>query len=151
MGTHATIAMAEQTPVADSWRLSASAVEARSSRVRFRALLDAMWSDPDSCDAAETCFGEVIANAVIHGMEPIHVDVLLETEDVTFDVTDADSTVPMPRDAGVDAEDGRGMELLSALCRRWEVFELTGQQGKCVRVWCSARPTKPDAMAGCDG
>jgi len=68
------------------------------------------WSD-----AAELAIGEVVANAVLHAHTAIEVSLEVRVKCVRVEVRDFNPSMPIPREADVQATTGRGMALVAAL------------------------------------
>ena len=58
---------------------------------------------------------EIVTNAVRHGAPPVRLEVVADEEAVVVAVVDGSARRPLLRDAGDDAEGGRGMTLLDLL------------------------------------
>lgn len=75
-------------------------------------------TDPADVDDIVLMVDELVANAVVHGLGPIRLRLLLEGLMLRGEITDAS---PLPPPAGprpqreFDAEDGRGLYLVTAL------------------------------------
>jgi anti-sigma regulatory factor (Ser/Thr protein kinase) len=71
-------------------------------------------------DDAALLTSELVTNAVRHASGPIHVDAYVRHSLVRLEVADdAPDSGPAPRTAGLNAENGRGMELVEKLADRW--------------------------------
>jgi len=76
---------------------------------------------------------ELVSNAVVHGAEPITLDIAVGTGLLTVSVDDAGTGGPLwMRPTEVDVH-GRGVRIVDSLSYAWGVEPLTG--GK--RVWFS--------------
>jgi anti-sigma regulatory factor (Ser/Thr protein kinase) len=64
---------------------------------------------------------ELVTNSVLHGGPPVVVAVDCDGEALQVRVRDGSPTLPEPRDAGQDAESGRGLELVANLSAAWGV------------------------------
>lgn len=64
---------------------------------------------------------ELVTNSVLHGGPPVVVAVDCDGEALQVRVRDGSPTLPEPRDAGQDAEGGRGLELVANLSAAWGV------------------------------
>ena len=67
------------------------------------------------CDDLCLIVSELVTNAVRHGAPPVTVAVSADDRTVTVSVVDADPAAPVPREAGADAESGRGLLLIDLL------------------------------------
>lgn len=85
----------------------------------------------DTCDTVELLVSEVATNALLHGRGEVSVVVLPKAGAVRVEVADDSDELPVPRQAGWDAESGRGMALLEQLSDRWGV-DTNRRQGKVV-------------------
>ena len=73
---------------------------------------------------------EVATNALIHGTGEVRVRVLADGPVVRVEITDASPRLPVQRDAGEDAEGGRGIALVDALAT--DLGTLPDEPGKTV-------------------
>lgn len=64
---------------------------------------------------------ELVTNSVLHGGPPVVVAVDCDGEALQVRVRDGSPTLPERRDAGQDAEGGRGLELVANLSAAWGV------------------------------
>jgi anti-sigma regulatory factor (Ser/Thr protein kinase) len=118
------------------------------------------WRLERLTDDAELVVSELVTNAVkATGMtEPkpswfeqqslatIHVRLTHLESAIVIEVWDRDEIPPKPTDAAVDAETGRGLAIVEALCVRWDYFPAIGG-GKV--VWAElAIPPLPVTEAG---
>ena len=58
---------------------------------------------------------ELVTNAVRHASAPIDLEIEVDRDEVVVAVRDGSEVPPLPRDAGVEAEGGRGMLLVDLL------------------------------------
>jgi anti-sigma regulatory factor (Ser/Thr protein kinase) len=118
------------------------------------------WRLERLVDDAELVVSELVTNAVkatgITAREPswsdqehlatIHVRLTHLESAIVIEVWDRDHTPPKPADAAPDAETGRGLAIVEALCVRWDYFPAIGG-GKV--VWAElAIPPLPVTEAG---
>jgi GAF domain-containing protein len=105
------------------------------SRVRrlVRATLTA-WGLAQHGETAELLACELVTNAIRHATRPIEVR-LLRTDALLCEVSDDDHRLPVLRHAAETDEDGRGLQLVSRLARRWGASRTAG--GKVVWFECS--------------
>ena len=87
------------------------------------------------CETVELLVSEVATNALVHGAGDVRVDVRTQGGSVRIEVSDDSPAVPVPRDAGLDGESGRGMALVAALSDDWGTEPRAG--GK--TVWFEVR------------
>ncbi len=105
--------------------LSAARAHAR------RVCLESAVSD-DRCHAVELVLSELLGNACRHGSDPVSYGTRLDAPDVLVTVADAERLPPVERrHPDDDAEGGRGLLLIGAVCRSWG-WDVT-PSGK--RVW----------------
>ncbi len=92
----------------------------------------------DLLDDAALLVSELVTNAVRHGGPPVVLAVDCDSCGLEVRVRDGSSTLPVPRPAAPDAEDGRGFLLLDILSERWGIeAEVDGVGGK--EVWFHLR------------
>ncbi|HVF06741.1 MAG TPA: SpoIIE family protein phosphatase [Frankiaceae bacterium] len=72
----------------------------------------------DLVDDASVIMTELVTNAVLHGLEPIHVRVLATETMARLEVEDGNPNLPFRGLAGVNSMTGRGLHLVAALARR---------------------------------
>ena len=89
-----------------------------------RAEVDALGLDADRGQALKLVVSELVTNAVLHGTGPVTLKLEPRAGTVEGEVLDAGpgfqglrGEMPGPD----DAEGGRGLFLVDALCKRWEV------------------------------
>ncbi|MGP4109563.1 ATP-binding protein [Streptomyces sp. 4N509B] len=87
-----------------------------------------VWGFGDGPDGLDVCVSEVVTNAVVHGGEEdgedgevIMVRVVVAGAGVRVEVWDADTGLPVGREAGPCEESGRGLALVGALAEEWGV------------------------------
>jgi hypothetical protein len=124
--------------------LTAEAEEARTARTFVRGVL-ACWGLDDLADDAELIVGELVANAVRHGLRAIppvavvdpaapalmRLCLLRRTEEVWFAVTDPSTEPPAPKTPDAVRESGRGLQIVGALSYVWGWSPMDGA-GKAV-------------------
>jgi len=130
----------------------------RQARRAARRALDA-WGMADLSGDTELLASELVANSVEHANgQPIGFVLrrLTTTEGqaaVTCEVTDSSPSLPEPRDAGPDAERGRGLVIVAALASASGVRTSTGGKTTWFTIASSrcalraACPAKPGAQA----
>lgn len=95
----------------------------------------------DSADTVELLVSEVATNTVLHAYGPeLRVRVLERGERLRVEVFDGSPELPIPRNASVSAESGRGLAIVEALAVQWGVD--TGPGGK--TAWFEIEPDPPD-------
>jgi serine phosphatase RsbU (regulator of sigma subunit)/anti-sigma regulatory factor (Ser/Thr protein kinase) len=82
----------------------------------------------DCVDVTRLLVSELVTNALVHGGAPVELQVRGSSNTLYIEVTDAARYRPHRRVAKPTDENGRGLELLEALARRWGVRpRLTGK------------------------
>ncbi len=71
------------------------------------------------CDTLALLVSEVSTNALVHGDGTVRLSVLPVAGGVRVEVRDRGRGMPVPRQAGHDAEGGRGLALVDSLAVRW--------------------------------
>lgn len=90
------------------------------------------WLRHDTLDVAKLLTSELVTNAVRYGGAPLHLTVAsADGGCVRVEVQDSMPGAPRLRDAGPDAEGGRGLRLVEALASAWGVVP----QGTGKGVW----------------
>ncbi len=99
-------------------RLPASALSPAAARSFIRTSCVGLATE--TRDAAELLVSELVTNAVRHADSSLVLAVdLLGGGGVRVTVSDASPAFPQPREAGLDADDGRGLLLVGALATAW--------------------------------
>lgn len=100
--------LAEQEPYAGlsfGWYFPAQRRCAHYARRWFGDLLRATWPDQDAVDACELAFGEVVANAVVHGAGgAVRVEVRLDERACCFEITDGEREMAFGAAGGAEQE-----------------------------------------------
>lgn len=94
------------------------------SAARARAGVDELGLDHDRGQELKLVVSELVTNAVLHGDGPISLRLRETDGTIEGEVSDAGEGFAdrAPEAASPDdAEGGRGLFLVDALCRRWEV------------------------------
>ncbi len=114
--------------------LSSHPTSATAARRFVREVL-AGWECPDG-DAAVACTDELVTNAIVHVCSDIEVVVRHRDGTIRIEVHDRSARPPLRRVHAVDAERGRGLDLVDALSSRWGVSPTcTGKS-----VWFEVAP-----------
>ncbi|MEU4885792.1 MULTISPECIES: ATP-binding protein [Streptomyces] len=104
-------------------------------RAVLRTQLSAWGVEGDAADSAELLISELMTNAVRHARVPhgreIETRFALTGRLLRLEVSDASDRLPVPAQAGAEAEGGRGLALVAALAHDWGVRPREGV-GKCV-------------------
>jgi anti-sigma regulatory factor (Ser/Thr protein kinase) len=136
-------AVAAQT--AATWAFRATPESVRDGREFTRATLRA-WGMTGLTDVAELVVSELVTNAIRHGVpsarritqeRPIRLRLLAQDPLVLCMVTDPGVSIPIQRDPGPAAENGRGLHVVESCSVRWG-WHLLDEGGKV--VWALLRP-----------
>ncbi|WP_078843105.1 ATP-binding protein [Streptomyces albus] len=104
-------------------------------RAALRSQLSAWGVEGDAADNAELLISELMTNAVRHARVPhgreIEARFALTGRLLRLEVSDASERLPVPAQAGAEAEGGRGLALVAALSHDWGIRPREGV-GKCV-------------------
>jgi hypothetical protein len=131
-----------ETPAVTSCPLSPVPEEARSARRIVRELLTC-WGLDYLSDDAEMIIGELVGNAVRHGVRTpqvvplganppvLRLCLLRRTGEVMLAVTDPSDDAPVPGEPSSDGENGRGLQIVGALSYVWGWSPIEGN-GKAV-------------------
>jgi anti-sigma regulatory factor (Ser/Thr protein kinase) len=77
------------------------------------------WGFGDLVDAAALLVSEVVTNVVLHARTQGVATVEALPSGVRVEVRDADPTLPQPQNPAASVPEGRGLEIVAALARRW--------------------------------
>ncbi|MFJ2603765.1 ATP-binding protein [Streptomyces sp. NPDC091279] len=102
----------------------------RRARVIVRAELRC-WGRPELVESAELLVTELVTNAFQHGLGDVGLRMCLTGARLLIEVRDGSHHLPVPGDATLDVENGRGLFLVAALADRWGVSD----DG--TTIWCS--------------
>ena len=128
-------------------RLGRDDTTPRAARRFVREALE-MWNLDELTDTVMLLVSELVTNAVVHAGSDVEVMVRLTGEAACVEVTDSSEAAPVPRDAELEDQSGRGLALVEAMARRWGVKPCPGG-GK--TVWFevdrngSREPAEPDS------
>ncbi|MFF4846244.1 ATP-binding protein [Streptomyces collinus] len=89
---------------------------------RARRLVTAQisdWAVDDLADTAELLVSELVTNALRHTRGPLRLNLQWGRGRLLCEVEDTESADPMRGTAGLDAEGGRGTELIDMLADAW--------------------------------
>ncbi|MGK5533277.1 ATP-binding protein [Streptomyces sp. URMC 129] len=98
----------------------------------------------DRLDDLRLLISEVVTNALTHTSGACAVCVRWTGERVRVEVTDHDPALPQPADAGLEAESGKGLVLVTALSVAWGATPSVA--GK--TVWFEIEPDEPVTDGG---
>ena len=100
---------------------------ARTAR-RFTGTTLRDWGLTELLDDAELVFGELVINALRHGLgsraavfsgHPVRIILALTPESLICVVTDPSDECPAPRDPDHGAEGGRGLQVVAGISHQW--------------------------------
>jgi anti-sigma regulatory factor (Ser/Thr protein kinase) len=100
-----------------SWTLDAAPARVRHARELARHTL-ATWGLTEHTEVVELLVSELVTNAVCHGAGDIGLR-LIRAGSLLCEVRDDGHELPILRRADVTAENGRGLQLVTALAERW--------------------------------
>jgi anti-sigma regulatory factor (Ser/Thr protein kinase) len=85
------------------------------------AVLDGWGCAPDTREDLLLVVSELVTNAVVHGAEPIRVTMVRAPARIRVEVTDGAPDAPPRSDRrpGADAENGRGLAVVTRLAVAW--------------------------------
>ena len=75
-----------------------------------------------TAEVVQLLVSEVATNALVHGAGEVEVRVTPAGARLRIDVADASPELPWPREAGPEAENGRGLGLVAALADDWGAY-----------------------------
>ncbi|MEV5408648.1 ATP-binding protein [Thermopolyspora sp. NPDC052614] len=125
------------------WRLYDNPRAAAQARRLVRDVLRTLPLPDAVVDDAVLMVSELVGNAVLHGSPPFELDLRVGDGELHAEVLDAGSGGPRPRDAGSEAEHGRGLGIVAQLsggrygCRPAAYATERDRYGKA--VWCAMR------------
>lgn len=90
------------------------------------------WGLEDLIDSSELLVSELVTNAIRYAKGEILLRLILEPDCLTCEVHDASPALPRVLQADKDAENGRGLHVVSLMASKWGVRRTAG--GKV--VWC---------------
>ena len=93
-------------------------------------LLDWAWSG-DSVDSILICTDELVTNAILHACSDLDVVVRRSAGQLRVEVHDRSTRPPLRRVEPIDADSGRGLNVVESLADRWGVSS-DGPAGKAV-------------------
>jgi hypothetical protein len=141
----------QEWPLLSHVELLARPASARSARLHTTNILHG-WRLAGLADTAELLVSEIITNAVRASAPAVHqqretgqaADAQLlrfwltsDRHSVLIQVWDSDHHRPVRKDAGPDAEGGRGLLLIETLSTQWGWYATNGPGGKIVWAVCA--------------
>jgi len=114
---------AARWPYQSHLELGAISSAVPSARLHARLVLREWGLSADKAEAAELVVSELVTNALEHGLAgiPATVRIWLSSDGgtVVINVWDASPLPPVPKNAGADADSGRGLMIVAALSTDW--------------------------------
>jgi hypothetical protein len=89
------------------------------------------WGLPGLTASAELLATELVTNAFKHGCGDIGVRLYVTASHLLIEVRDGSHQLPVPGNAALDAEDGRGLFLVTSIADDW------GVSPDGTTTWCS--------------
>lgn len=91
------------------------------------------WGEPDLIDIAELLVSELVTNSIratgttvparrytdLHDVNRVVLRLRLESTELVISVWDGDPDPPSPKPCDVEAETGRGLQLVQGMSARW--------------------------------
>jgi anti-sigma regulatory factor (Ser/Thr protein kinase) len=103
------------------------------------------WDVPVDPDVAILLTSELVTNAITHEMgETIMLAISCSGGQLRVDVHDSSHALPVPEDAPVEAETGRGLMLVNSLSSEWGCYRTP--TGKAVYFTLAFEPAPDDAV-----
>jgi anti-sigma regulatory factor (Ser/Thr protein kinase) len=100
--------------------------------------LVAPWASGEFTADTGLLVTELVANAVLHGAAPIHLELFVHRPFVGIEVFDGSSVRPVVRPLGGEMSSGRGLRLVDAIATSWGTRARI--DGKV--VWCELHETQ---------
>jgi anti-sigma regulatory factor (Ser/Thr protein kinase) len=114
---------AARWPYQSHLELGAISSAVPSARLHARLVLWEWGLSADKAEAAELIVSELVTNALEHGSAgiPATVRIWLSSDggSIAINVWDASPQPPVPKNAGADADSGRGLMIVAALSTDW--------------------------------
>lgn len=142
-------------PLQSSLELGALPEAVPSARLHAK-LVTREWGLPELANTVELIVSELVTNSVQAsagltgsryngrwqpGRPPVRLWLQSDGEHVLVQVWDASHELPVPQEADLDAEHGRGLSIVAAMSERYGAYSLEGGNGKVVWALCRG----PDA------
>lgn len=102
----------------------------RRARITVRAGLR-YWGQPGLIESADLLVTELVTNAFEHGLGDVGLRVYLTDTHLLIEVRDGSPAIPVPGNAALDDEDGRGLFLVASIADHW------GVSPDGMTTWCS--------------
>ncbi|MFG3370942.1 ATP-binding protein [Streptomyces sp. NPDC090032] len=121
-----------------SWPVPRELTSVRQARHQVTAQLGD-WNLEDLADTAELLVSELVTNALRHTRGPLRLNLQVRDSRLRCEVEDTDPGGPVRRVVDIDAEGGRGTELLDLLADAWgSTRTATGKT-----TWCEMLTQTP--------
>jgi anti-sigma regulatory factor (Ser/Thr protein kinase) len=101
------------------------------------------WGLEDLIDSSELLVSELVTNAIRYANGEIMLRLILEPDSLVFEVHDSSPALPRVLQVDKDAENGRGLHVVSQMAARWGARRTVA--GKV--VWCEQPVPEEVAMA----
>ncbi|MET8679798.1 ATP-binding protein [Streptomyces sp. NPDC004647] len=122
-----------------SWPLATESASVRKAR-RLAAAQLARWDLEGLTDTTQLLVSELVTNALRHARGPVRFNMCVRDDALRCEVEDVAPAEPLRREAGEDAEGGRGLQLLELLADGWgSCRTATGKT-----TWFTLRLTAPE-------
>ena len=102
------------------------------------------WGLEDLIPVTELLVSELVTNAIKYAHGETLLQLILEPDSLTCEVHDTSPALPRVLQVDKDAENGRGLHVVSQLSARWGARRSQARQGRLVRA---ARPRRRSADA----
>lgn len=102
------------------------------------------WRAERMLDPTVLLVSELVTNAVLHGLPPVHCSVTLDRDGVRVEVSDSSPVSPSLREVRRRATNGRGLRLVEMLASAWGCDAIPGD-GK--SVWFDIVPAPDRRLA----
>lgn len=136
----------QRWPLADTLPLGSLPTAAPCARLHAKHILRE-WHLAQITEDAELIVSELVTNALqaswtLPGPPPIRLRLLASRELLMIEVWDAQPAPPTPQPHEIDAEGGRGLEIVALLSRQWGCYH-PASGGKAVWATLTTTPASP--------
>jgi len=104
--------------------------------------LVAPWASREFAADMGLLVTELVANAVLHGAAPIHLELFVDPPSIGIEVFDGSFVPPVMRQLGVEITSGRGLRLVDAIATSWGTRARI--DGKV--VWCELHENQAEQL-----
>jgi anti-sigma regulatory factor (Ser/Thr protein kinase) len=124
------VSSSSQWPLRSYLELGALPTAVPCARLHARLILQE-WGLDELTESVELIVSELATNALkaswsLSASQPIVLHLAADHQRLTIQVWDAVAAGPVPRSHALDAETGRGLEIVSLLCDRWGFYRPDG-------------------------